>query len=87
MFVGSVIAFLNLPAHLSAVLFEWDSSLDLLRYILLFIVSGASCGAWIGWQAYRAENPQAGFFPPCSLKTLLGVVLAWGALLALFIRH
>jgi len=55
-----------------------------LRIALLFVVTGATCGAWIAWQAYRERHPERGFFPRFSLRTLIVGAFSWGLLLAVY---
>lgn len=83
-FWGIVLAFANIPGYLCGFVIGWQQPLAELRIGLLFASAGAVSGAWIGWQAWRALHPEAGFFPQFSLKTLLTVTLCLGALLAIF---
>ncbi len=93
--LGTVLAFLNLPAWAGAAILmpgdmekvdisraEWG--LMAVRVLTLFLVAGSSCGLWISWQAWRYHHPECGIFPRYSLKTLLLIIFLWGALLALF---
>lgn len=84
MMIGVLCAFMNLPAYLSSVFIDWNRPFAAIRYLMLFVVAGATCGMWIAWQAYRSNHPGTGFFPRYRLSTLLMLVLAWGALLALY---
>lgn len=85
MFLGALMAFLNVPGYLcGAVLPRMNPGVLLLKMAALFVVAGASAGAWIGWQAWRATHPKEPFWPRYSLLTLLIVVIAWGALMGLF---
>ena len=54
------------------------------RAFVLFTFTGATCGAWVGWQAYKERHPKCGFFPRFSLRTLVLLAMGWGMLLALF---
>ncbi|HYF50669.1 MAG TPA: hypothetical protein VEJ63_14750, partial [Planctomycetota bacterium] len=78
MWVGALLAFFNFPGYLAL------AFVDLSRVVALFLVAGASSGAWLAWQAYRSQNPGAPIFPRFSLGTLMLIVLAWGALLLIF---
>jgi hypothetical protein len=78
MLVGTVAAFLNLPAYASA------EFVQPARMIILFIVAGATCGLWIGWQAWRATHPEERWLPKFSLATLLLLAIAWGGLMLIF---
>lgn len=83
--MGAAIAFMNLPGYMAIGFFK--DKLDpapWLRLAALFLVTGATCGAWIAWQAYREKNPAEPFFPRYSLRTLMLLVFAWGFLAALF---
>ncbi|HYG76905.1 MAG TPA: hypothetical protein VEK08_18010 [Planctomycetota bacterium] len=82
--VGAVIAFANLPGYLSGFVLGWERPLTELRVALLFIVAGVVSGSWIAWQAWRASHPNAPFMPRYSLTTLLGCLLALGAVLTVF---
>jgi hypothetical protein len=92
MFLGACLAFLNLPAYgcvallpeTSRLLPETSRFLLGLKVMALFAVAGASAGAWIGWQAWRATHTKEPFWPRYSLLTLIVVVVAWGALMGLF---
>jgi hypothetical protein len=80
---GTLIGFLDFPGYLALSFFAKDPY-GLLRVAVLFAVTGATCGAWVAWQAYRERHPERGFFPRFSLRTLVVGVLAWGVLLGLF---
>ena len=80
---GTLIGFLDFPGYLAFFLFDKDPY-GILRVAVLFAVTGATCGAWIAWQAYRERHPERGFLPRFSLRTLVVGVLAWGVLLGLF---
>jgi hypothetical protein len=79
--LGAVLAFLNVPGFMAGALLHGDYVG--FRLACLFLVSGATCGAWIAWQAYRSNNA-APLFPRYSLRTLLVIVFLWGLLLAIF---
>ena len=83
MWVGGLAAFLNFPGYFSGGLIRGNGRV-LFLVPLLFAVAGASCGAWIGWQAWRALHPEERFWPRFSLGTLMIAVFAWGLLLAVF---
>ena len=80
---GAGLAFLNLPGYF-AKFFYGDGALPLVRIVMLFAVTGLTCGAWIAWQAYKERHPQRGFLPRFSLKTLVLLSLGWGLLLMLY---
>jgi hypothetical protein len=80
---GGTWGFLNLPGYF-ALTFHGGEFMGLLRVGVLFAVTGASCGAWIAWQAYRERHPARGFLPRFSLRTLIVAVFAWGTLLGLY---
>ncbi|HEY3323171.1 MAG TPA: hypothetical protein VGP72_22145 [Planctomycetota bacterium] len=83
--VGTVMGFLNLPGWAVGFILPASGRHPVeIRVLLLFLISGASCGAWIAWQAWRAEHPGERFFPRYSLMTLILFVFAWGLLLAIF---
>ncbi|MCW8132018.1 MAG: hypothetical protein KIS92_16850 [Planctomycetota bacterium] len=81
--LGALVAFLNFPGYLALVLFPLQVR-SFFQVLLLFLVTGATCGLWIGWQAYRVYQPDLGFVPRFTLRTLMALVFAWGVLLALF---
>lgn len=83
MIFGAIAAFVNLPGLGAGLILPYDR-LVWVRLPLLFIVAGASSGAWIGWQAWRSAHPEERLIPRFSLGTLLLVLVAWGALLAVF---
>jgi hypothetical protein len=80
---GTLIGFLDFPGYL-ALIFFYNDPYGILRVAVLFAVTGATCGAWIAWQAYRERHPERGFLPRFSLRTLVVGVMAWGVLLGLF---
>jgi len=80
---GALAAFANLPGFL-ALVFLWQEDFAILRVLLLFLVTGTTCGAWIGWQAYRASHMDRSLFPRFTMGTLLALVMSWGVLLVLF---
>jgi hypothetical protein len=85
---GVACAYMNLPGYFAAALLDWSKLfVAAVQLIMLFAVAGATSGAWIAWQAYRRNHPEAGFIPPYRLSSLLALVLAWGFLLALFSVH
>ncbi len=55
-----------------------------MRVVALFAITGATCGAWIGWQVYRERHPGTPLLPRFKLSTLLLLVIAWGFVLLLF---
>ncbi|MBI3829318.1 MAG: hypothetical protein HY291_07365 [Planctomycetes bacterium] len=81
--LGALFAFFNLPGFL-ALVFLYYEDFAFLRVLALFMITGATCGGWIGWQAYRAHHLERGFFPRFTLGTLVSLALGWGALLVLF---
>ena len=80
--LGVVLAFMNLPGYLAYELLKGDFRIH--RLIALFLVAGSTSGAWIAWQAYRTKKPEVPFWPQYSIRSLLLLIIAWGALLALF---
>jgi hypothetical protein len=78
---GAFLALLNIPAYAVAGLVA-----TYLHVLVLFLVSGASGGAWIGWQVYRSHHPNSPILPRYSLGMLMAFTVAWGALLALFMQ-
>ncbi len=82
-FGGALLAFFNLPGYYAPLVMV-DDDYRLEKLLLLFAVAGASSGAWIAWQAWRAVHPEENFWPRFSLGTLMIAVFAWGALLAVF---
>lgn len=81
---GAVAAFLNFPGYLAAAILPDDGFMPV-RLITLFAVTGATCGAWLGWQAWRENDLEAGLVPRFSLRMLIFLVLGWGVLLSLFV--
>ena len=81
---GAFLAFANIPGFLAIVLLGPPEGLALLRVGALYIVAGATSGMWVAWQVCRQNNPQCGFLPRYRLSTLMGIVIAWAALLAFF---
>jgi len=84
MMTGASTGILNFPAWFAAMLFEWSDTSALLKFLLLFVVPGATYGAWIAWQAYRFHHPEEGLLPRYTLGTLLLAVFGWGILLAIY---
>ena len=83
MVLGAILAFANFPGYLVMALLDMSVPDEVVRLVLLFAVTGASCGSWIGWQVHRSRVENAPFFPQFSLKMLLGFVLAWGTVMAI----
>ena len=81
---GVGLAYLNFPGYFSVFLFERGIEAAAFRTGTLFFVTGATCGAWISWQAYKESHPERGFLPRFSLRTLLLLTFGWGGLLWLF---
>ena len=81
---GALLSFANFPGYLSGVFYSSETYLTILRIGLLFAVTGATCGAWIAWQAYRERHPERGFLPRFSLRTLIAGAFSWGLLLFVF---
>ena len=79
---GAGMAYLNFPGYLSIFFFEREFAV--FRTGMLFFVTGATCGAWIAWQAYKERHPERGFLPGFSLRTLVLFSFGWGGLLWLF---
>lgn len=82
--LGTAAAFLNLPGYLAGSILP-DDELLIIRMITLFAVTGATCGAWLGWQIWRETNLTAKLMPHFSLGMLIALTLGWGMLLALFV--
>src|SRR5258706_13413848 len=80
---GVGISWLNFPALLVRVFLD-EYPLSALRVITLFLVTGATCGGWVAWQAYREAHPERRWLPRFTMGTLLVLTLAWGLLLMLF---
>jgi magnesium-transporting ATPase (P-type) len=80
---GIFVAFLDFPAYSCYACFH-EESLAALLVVVLFAVTGATCGLWVGWQVYRSFHPELGIVPRFSLRTLILLALAWGVLLWLF---
>ena len=87
---GGLLAYANLLAYpllqslAKSKHLERHDGWDIFRFLALFAVTGACCGSWIAWQAYRERHPQRGFLPRFSLRTLVILSLGWGGLLWLF---
>ncbi len=81
---GALSAFLNVPGYM-AVAFLREDGFSVLRLIALFAVSGATCGAWIGWQAWQEVDLDTPFIPRFSLRMLILLSMGWGGLLWLFL--
>lgn len=91
---GVLLAFLNIPGygvffyiimHLgNNLMSDWLALTLILRVALLFIVAGASCGMWIGWQAWRSFSIDSKFIPRFSLGTLMLLVLMWATVMLAF---
>lgn len=84
MLTGASTGILNFPAWFAAAMFDWNNSAVLLKFLLLFVVPGATYGAWIAWQAYRSHHPGEGLIPRYTLGSLLMAVFGWGILLAIY---
>ena len=80
---GAAISWLNFPALLVRIFLD-QYPLATLRVIVLFLVTGATCGGWIAWQAYREAHPERRWFPRFTMGTLLVLTLSWGLLLMIF---
>ena len=86
LFFGMGLAYLNLPGYLAIIFMPSQDHPDIkfAKIMLLFAVSGASCGVWIAWQAYRSAHEGERFLPRFTLSTLMGLVFGWGLLMAVF---
>ncbi|MCZ7645465.1 MAG: hypothetical protein M5U26_09305 [Planctomycetota bacterium] len=80
---GACLAFGNFPGYLVGIFLDPDVWV-FPRVVVLFAVTGASCGFWIAWQVFREAHPDRGILPPFGLGRLVLLVLGWGALLWLF---
>ncbi|MCW8132016.1 MAG: hypothetical protein KIS92_16840 [Planctomycetota bacterium] len=81
--LGAIFSFANLPGLLALIFLateEWAFA----RIVALYMITGATCGGWIGWQAYRAHHLDRGFMPRFTLGTLISLTMGWGGLLILF---
>lgn len=82
--LGVFFAFLNLPAFFGAKFFRGEDEWWWLRFAALLAITGASCGAWVGWQAYKEWHTERGMFPAFTLQTLLVLVILYGFLVGLY---
>jgi len=83
--IAGVAAFVNVPGYLAGVLMPAEHPVPMfVRLPVLFIVAGVTCGMWIAWQAWRASRPMEPVLPRFSLSWLLMLVIAWGAVMAVF---
>lgn len=83
--VAAGVAFVNVPGYLAIVFMPSEHPVPIVvRLGMLFIVAGVSCGMWIAWQAWRATRPTEPALPRYSLSWLLMLVIAWGAVMAVF---
>ncbi|MEI6233975.1 MAG: hypothetical protein WCT04_13040 [Planctomycetota bacterium] len=80
---GIAMAFLNVPGYMVGFILE-DDPYVYSRVTLLFAVAGSTCGLWIAWVAWRSQHPGERFLPRFSLRTLIVVVLLWGAVMLAF---
>ena len=65
--LGMGLSFLNLPGYLVA------TFVPLFHTFVLFLVSGATCGLWVGWQVWRSTHPEAGWLPhECGVPASVG---------------
>lgn len=81
--LGVLMAGVNFPGYLGLLHLE-RSAWPVFRLAVLYAVTGALCGAWVGWQVYRDRHPEARVFPHFSLRTLLLFVVAWAVLIGFF---
>ena len=81
--VGAFTSVLNFPGFFSYAVLERYPQVGL-RIGLLFVVTGATCGAWTAWQTYREAHPERKFLPRFTMMTLLVFALGWGVLLMVF---
>jgi len=82
--LGGLLSFLNLPGYLCLELLGNDIGVRVLKVIILFLVAGVAAGAWLARVAWRVVHPQERWIPAFSLTTLLGLVLVWGVIMAVF---
>ena len=80
---GMLASLLGMPSYF-AIRFPAPSALDEVRFLFLLLATGATCGAWIGWQAYRERWRARGPLPRFSLLSLIVLTLCWGALVGLY---
>ena len=81
--IGCLLGFTNVPGYFANILLAPTPNPGL-RLVSLFAVTGATCGAWLGWQAYRHRHGRKAWFPRFNLSTQIFLVMGWGVLLALF---
>lgn len=83
--MGLLMAFLNVPAYLSAVFLQSDDSivLNILRMFVVFSLTGSACGFWIALVTWREQNPNQPLIR-FSLQSMMIGVFIFGAVLALF---
>lgn len=83
--MGLLMAFLNVPAYLSAILLRSDDSivLNILRMFVVFGLTGSACGFWIALLTWREQNPEQPLIR-FSLQSMMIGVFIFGAVLALF---
>lgn len=84
--LGALFAFLNLPGWGFFTLLS-PTGLNLLRFLALTALTGACAGAWVGWEAYRSRQTPLRRFPRLHLSSLIGLALAAGCVMALFMEH
>ncbi|HEY3323828.1 MAG TPA: hypothetical protein VGP72_25475 [Planctomycetota bacterium] len=78
---GAVLSLVHAPGTLGLIVLHSDYK----RLILLHVVAGALCGAWIGWQMYCERRGETRFFPTFGIRTLCIGVLALDLLIYVFL--
>lgn len=82
--LGGLLSFLNLPGYLCLELLGTDMTMRVVKVVILFLVAGVAAGTWISRVAWRVIHPRDPILPAFSLKSLLGLVLVWAAIMAVF---
>jgi hypothetical protein len=83
--LGLMLTYLNFPAYFWILNPEKNTPFrSSLEIFLMLGSTGALSGAWIAWQAWRSVHEEERFWPRFSLRTLVIVMIAWGAVLAAF---
>jgi len=82
--LGGLLAFLNLPGYMCLELLGNDPAIRALKVILLFLVAGVAAGTWIARVAWRVTHRQDSWLPAFSLTSLMGLMLVWAGIMAVF---
>jgi len=81
---GALLAFLNFPGYVGYLHLARDPH-PILRLAVIFIVTGALCGVWIAWQAFKERNPDRGFIPSMGVWALVSSMIVLFTLLWFFL--